>query len=250
MKSKKSIILVVLILVSIIAIIVINIIFRNYNNDENENITDLNTYDNNNELVDINEEKDIEVRYNYTYGEIFKIENNTIYYGDVKEENDYLSQEIPENSKIIDYESEKTISVDNIGVGDYVTFYVPTEESQNAQSIIIVAKEDYIINQIENQLLNKKEFHAELDYYNKAEKYITVGIALNSKVIEEKFVQPIYYLDLSVGDTTETYLGWKENNPNSNYGYQIHELCTIELESEITDLSNKYMVKSIEFIAD
>lgn len=250
MKSKKSIILVVLISVSIIAIIVINIIFRNYNNDENENITDLNTYDNNNELVDINEEKDIEVRYNYTYGEIFKIENNTIYYGDVKEENDYLSQEIPENSKIIDYESEKTISVDNIGVGDYVTLYVPTEESQNAQSIIIVAKKDYIINQIENQLLNKKEFHAELDYYNEAEKYITVGIALNSKVIEEKFVQPIYYLDLSVGDTTETYLGWKENNPNSNYGYQIHELCTIELESEITDLSNKYMVKSIEFIAD
>lgn len=69
-------------------------------------------------------------------------------------------------------------------------------------------------------------------------------------MIEEKFVQPIYYLDLSVGDTTETYLGWKENNPNSNYGYQVHELCTIELESEITDLSNKYMVKSIEFIAN
>ena len=250
MKSKKSIILVVLILVSIIAIIVINIIFRNYNNDENENITDLNTYDNNNELVDINEEKDIEVRYNYTYGEIFKIENNTIYYGDVKEENDYLSQEIPENSKIIDYESEKTISVDNIGVGDYVTFYVPTEESQNAQSIIIVAKEDYIINQIENQLLNKKEFHAELDYYNESENYITVEIALENKTIENMPVQPMYYLDLRVGDNTETYLGWKEDNPNSNYGYQIHELCTIELESEITDLSNKYMVKSIEFIAD
>ena len=170
--------------------------------------------------------------------------------GDVKEENDYLSQEIPENSKIIDYESEKTISVDNIGVGDYVTLYVPTEESQNAQSIIIVAKKDYIINQIENQLLNKKEFHAELDYYNESENYIIVEIALENKTIENMPVQPMYYLDLRVGDNTETYLGWKEDNPNSNYGYHVHELCTIELETEITDLSNKYIVKSIEFIAD
>ena len=250
MKSKKSIILVVLILVSIIAIIVINIIFRNYN-DENENITDLNTYDNNNESVDINEEKDIEVQYNYTYGEIFKIENNTIYYGDVKEnESDYLSQKIPENSKIINYENEEIISVNDIEVGDYITLYVPTPESAKAQAIIIVAKKDYIINQIENELLHKKEFNGNLDYYNKSENYITVEIALENKTIENMPVQPMYYLDLRVGDNTETYLGWKEDNPNSNYGYQVHELCTLELETEITDLSNTYMVKSIEFIAD
>ena len=80
--------------------------------------------------------------------------------------------------------------------------------------------------------------------------YITVEIALENKTIEKMQVQPMYYLDLRVGDNTETYLGWKEDNPNSNYGYHVHELCTVELESEITDLSNKYMVKSIEFIAD
>ena len=45
-------------------------------------------------------------------------------------------------------------------VGDYVTLYVPTEESQNAQ--LIKKKKKRIINQTENQLLNKKEFHAEL----------------------------------------------------------------------------------------
>ena len=250
MKNKKNIILIVLVLVIIIAIIVIDIILKKHNyKSVNENVIDTNTT--NNELVDTNEEN-TDVQYNYTKGEIFKIENNIIYYGDAEaeEENDYLSQEIPENSKIIDYESEKTISVDNIGVGDYVTLYVPTEESQNAQSIIIVAKKDYIINQIENQLLNKKEFHAELDYYNESENYITVEIALENKTIENMPVQPMYYLDLRVGDNTETYLGWKEDNPNSNYGYQVHELCTLELETEITDLSNTYMVKSIEFIAD
>jgi hypothetical protein len=86
--------------------------------------------------------------------------------------------------------------------------------------------------------------------YNKLENYITVEIALEEKMIENMPVQPMYYLNLYVGDNTETYLGWKENNTNSNYGFYVYELCTIELETEITDLSNTYMAKSIEFIAD
>lgn len=250
MKNKKNIILIVLVLVIIITIIVINIILKKHNyKSVNENVIDTNTT--NNELVDTNEEN-TDVQYNNTKGEIFKIENNIIYYGDAEaeEENDYLSQEIPENSKIIDYENEEIISVNDIEVGDYITLYVLTPESINAQAIIIVAKKDYIINQIENQLLHKKEFNGSLDYYNESENYITVEIALENKTIEKMQVQPMYYLDLRVGDNTETYLGWKEDNPNSNYGYHVHELCTVELESEITDLSNKYMVKSIEFIAD
>ena len=184
-------------------------------------------------------------------GEIFKIENDTIYYGDVKEEeNDYLSNKIPENSKIIDYASENIISSNDIEVGDYVCLYIPTPESKNAQAIIIVAKKDYIKEQVESELINKKEFDANLTYYNEAENYITVGIALEMKNIENMNAQPEYYLDLSVDDKTTTYLGRKENNPNSNYGYHLHELCTVELESEITDLSNKNLVKTIEFIAD
>lgn len=250
MKNKKSIILIILLLIIIIAIIVINIIFRK-NNDKsvNENVIATNTT--NNELADTNEE-DIDVRYTYTYGEIFKIENNIIYYGEAEaeEENDYLSQKILENSKIINYENEEIISINDIEVGDYITLYVPTPQSINDQAIIIVAKKDYIINQIENQLLHKKEFNGNLNYYNELENYITVEIALENKTIENMPVQPMYYLDLRVGDNTETYLGWKEDNPNSNYGFHVHELCTIELETEITELSNTYMVKSIEFIAD
>lgn len=250
MKNKKSIILIILLLIIIIAIIVINIIFRK-NNDKsvNENVIATNTT--NNELADTNEE-DIDVRYTYTYGEIFKIENNIIYYGEAEaeEENDYLSQKILENSKIINYENEEIISINDIEVGDYITLYVPTPKSINAQAIIIVAKKDYIINQIENQLLHKKEFNGNLNYYNELENYITVEIALENKTIENMPVQPMYYLDLRVGDNTETYLGWKEDNPKSNYGFHVHELCTIELETEITELSNTYMVKSIEFIAD
>lgn len=249
MKKKIGIILIILVLVIIITIIVVKTIFKKYNdNAVNENITDTNTT--NNELVDTNAEN-IDVRYNHTYGEIFKIENDTIYYGDVKEEeNDYLSNKIPENSKIIDYASENIISSNDIEVGDYVCLYIPTPESKNAQAIIIVAKKDYIKEQVESELINKKEFDANLTYYNEAENYITVGIALEMKNIENMNAQPEYYLDLSVDDKTKTYLGRKENNPNSNYGYHLHELCTVELESEITDLSNKNLVKTIEFIAD
>lgn len=249
MKKKIGIILIILVLVIIITIIVVKTIFKKYNdNAVNENITDTNTT--NNELVDTNAEN-IDVRYNHTHGEIFKIENDTIYYGDVKEEeNDYLSNKIPENSKIIDYASENIISSNDIEVGDYVCLYIPTPESKNAQAIIIVAKKDYIKEQVESELINKKEFDANLTYYNEAENYITVGIALEMKNIENMNAQPEYYLDLSVDDKTKTYLGRKENNPNSNYGYHLHELCTVELESEITDLSNKNLVKTIEFIAD
>ena len=250
MKNKKSIIVIIFLLIIIITIIVINITFKKNNyKSVNENVISTNTT--NNELVDTNEE-DIDVRYTYTYGEIFKMENNIIYYGDTEaeKENDYLSQKIPENSKIINYENEEIISINDIEVGDYITLYVATPESAKAQAIIIVAKKDYIINQIENELLHKKEFNGNLDYYNKSENYITVEIALENKTIENMSVQPMYYFDLRIGDNTETYLGWKEDNPNSNYGFHVHELCTIELETEITDLSKIYMVKSIEFIAD
>ena len=161
-----------------------------------------------------------------------------------------MSQELSDNYKIIDFESENVLNSDDIAVGDYVSLYVSTAESQNGQAIIIVTKKNYVIEQIERKLLNKKEFSAELTYYNEDEKYITVGIALEDKKIENFNVQPIYYLDLSVGETTETYLGNKENNLNSNYGYQVNELCIIELMSNIEFLPNKYIVKSIEFIAD
>lgn len=222
-----------------------------YYYDEDGNVKEIKTYDNNGELIDINEEKDNVLQYNYSYGEIFKIENNTIYYGDVKEKKgDYLSQKLSENFKVIDYESEKIISNDDIEVGDFVTLATSTESFQNDQPIIIVAKKDYISEEVNNRLFNKRELNTELIYYNETEKYITVGIYLDRKVIKDTETQPVYYLDLSVGDNTETYLGWKENNPNSNYGYHLYELCTVELTTKITDLSNKYMVKSIEFIAD
>lgn len=222
-----------------------------YYYDEDGNITDIKTYNENGAIVDVNKEKEFNIQYNYSYGEIFEIVNNTIYYGEVKEEKtNYLSQELSDNYKIIDFESENVLNSDDIAVGDYVSLYVPTAESQNGQAIIIVTKKNYVIEQIERKLLNKKEFSAELTYYNEDEKYITVGIALEDKKIENFNVQPIYYLDLSVGETTETYLGNKENNLNSNYGYQVNELCIIELMSNIEFLPNKYIVKSIEFIAD
>ena len=196
------------------------------------------------------------VRYNYNYGEIFEISNNTMYYGKVKEEKEkYFTQELSENFKVINFENEETININNIEVGDYVSIYAPTEEYQNAEGTIIVAKNDYILEQVKEKLLNKREFSAAIAYYNAEENYIIAEIALPDKKIISKRMetlnaQPCYYIKLNVGKNTETYLGNKENNLNANYGYQVNELCWIELMSNISYLPNTYIVKSIEFIAD
>ena len=194
----------------------------------------------------------LNTKYEYTYGEIFKISGNTIEYGEVKEDkSSYLSMEISDNVSIIDYENSQTINSSNIEVGDYITVYKPSGESQNLKTRIILTKKDYIIDEVEKQLLNKRGFQAKLIYYNENEKYITVQIPLeNEKEFGNMVSKPVYNLKLDVLDRTETYLGTKENKLQENYGYQLNELCSIELESNIAFLPNKYTVKSIGFIAD
>ena len=86
--------------------------------------------------------------------------------------------------------------------------------------------------------------------YNKLENYITVEIALEEKMIENMPVQPMYYLNLYYSLSNPNKFLYYPQHTNSNYGFYVYELCTIELETEITDLSNTYMAKSIEFIAD
>ncbi len=192
-----------------------------------------------------------DVEYNYSCGEIFEISNNAIYYGDIEEDKGkYLALELSENSQVINYENENSTNIHNIEIGDYVTVYKPTEQFTNAKTTIIVTKKEYILKQVEKELLNKREFDAELAYYNEKENYIIAKVALDEKDFGAVKSQPFYLFKLSVGDITKTYLGDKENNSNSNYGYHINELCRIELVSNIAYLPNIYIVKSIEFIND
>lgn len=198
-----------------------------------------------------NKEKTANVEYNFNCGEVFEITNNTIYYGDIKEDKaKYLSENLSGDFKVINYENEELININDITVGDYITTYEPTEKYQNAKTIIVVAKKDYNLEQVKKELLNKREFDAELAYYNEKENYIIAKVALDSKTFDTVNSQPFYFMKLLIGKNTETYLGNKENNANSNYGYHVNELCKIELVSNIAYLPNIYMVKSIEFIAD
>ena len=63
----------------------------------------------------------------------------------------------------------------------------------------------------------------------------------------EKFLYPII---LNVNKQTECYLGMGRHL-QSNYGYQLHEMCDITLDKKIVDIDNiEGIVKMIEYIAD
>lgn len=64
---------------------------------------------------------------------------------------------------------------------------------------------------------------------------------------QDKFIYPI---KLKVNRQTETYLGMGMHL-QSNYGYVLHEMSNITLDTKITDIDNiKGFVKTIEYIAD
>ena len=59
-----------------------------------------------------------------------------------------------------------------------------------------------------------------------------------------------YPIKLNVNNQTETFLGMGYHL-QSNYGYVLHEMCDITLDTKITDVDNiNGFVKTIEYIAD
>ena len=69
-------------------------------------------------------------------------------------------------------------------------------------------------------------------------------------VIAAQFEKFIYPIILKVNNQTENYLGMNIHI-QSNYGYQLHELCNITLDNKIIDIDNiEGYVKMIEYIAD
>lgn len=60
----------------------------------------------------------------------------------------------------------------------------------------------------------------------------------------------VYPIKLKVNSQTENFLGMGMHL-KSNYGYHMHELCDITLDTKITDIDNiQGYVKTIEYIAD
>lgn len=81
--------------------------------------------------------------------------------------------------------------------------------------------------------------------------YINVDSDGNGYIIvlysSDNFTYPI---KLNVNSQTETFLGMGYHL-QSNYGYVLHEMCDITLDTKITDVDNiNGFVKTIEYIAD
>ena len=69
-------------------------------------------------------------------------------------------------------------------------------------------------------------------------------------IVTASFENFIYPLKLNVNSQTETFLGMGYHI-QSNYGYVLHEMCDITLDTKIVDADNiEGVVKTIEYIAD
>ena len=69
-------------------------------------------------------------------------------------------------------------------------------------------------------------------------------------IVEYNYENSVYPIKLNVNSQTETFLGMGYHL-ESNYGYVLHEMCNITLDTKITDIDNiEGLVKTIEYIAD
>lgn len=184
-----------------------------------------------------------------TSGVIQEINENSIKIGlgDYKEE--YVVN-INSNTTIMNYETSERVDISNLNQWDIV--YVEGEKSLevdgvteiNANRIEICSREKV-----------KKEVSAWLiDTYRidgPGIEYSSVDNSGNGFIVVgwyyDKFKYPI---KLNVNSKTETFLGMGRHL-QSNYGYVLHEICDITLDTKITDVDNiKGYVTTIEYIAD
>ena len=95
--------------------------------------------------------------------------------------------------------------------------------------------------EVEKQLLNKEQILSTgIEYSNvdgSGNGYIIVSCNY------DKFIYPI---KINVNNKTETVLGSK-----TQYGYKLHEMCDITLDTKITNIDNiKGFVKTIIYLGD
>ena len=184
-----------------------------------------------------------------TSGVVQKINENSINIGlgDYKEE--YIVNISPETI-ITNYEYNEKINISDINQWDLV--YVEGEKSLekdgltyvNANKIEVCSKDKV-----------KKEVSAWLmDTYRidgPGIEYASVDNNGNGFIVVcwyyDKFKYP---MKLNVNSKTETFLGMGRHL-SSNYGYVLHEMCDITLDTKITNIDDiKGYVTTIEYIAD
>lgn len=162
----------------------------------------------------------------------------------------FAQAEINEETKITDYLG-KTITTKDIGVDDCIIVTGKITEKYNdlerviAQNIKVYPKEI-----IKKNIMERDEITNTID--GQGLKYIDVDESGYGTVIcgiwYDDFIYPV---ELKVTPKTETYLGFGESHLQENYGYILHEMCWIKLDTNIDDLDNiKGNVTMIEYIAD
>lgn len=184
-----------------------------------------------------------------TSGIIKNITENKIEVGLSDSVSTYMAS-INDNVNIINYESNAKMNLSELKVGDSI--YLEGKsigdynnlKGINASKIEICSKER-IKKEIGKFLMNTYRIDGmSIEYLsadNLGKGYIIVACSF------DKFIYP---LKLNVNNRTETFLGMSYHL-KSNYGYVLHEICDITLDTKITDVDNiNGLVKSIEYIAD
>lgn len=152
---------------------------------------------------------------------------------------------------IKEYSNPNQLKITDLKIGDSV--YAIGDEIGTKGDIvkeieaeeINICKKEMVKREVENYIKDGYR----IDGYGIVDKYVNedgTGII----IVAMNFGNFIYPIRLKVDKNTETYLGMGAHL-QSNYGYILHEICDITLDTKITDIDDiKGTVKMIEYIAD
>lgn len=263
-KNRKIKILGILILLFLLISIILFLFYALYENDQelinqgidntSEYFTDSMNNANNTSLInDVNiinnsnsDNNMLSVEYS---GKVLNINNSTIECGPIETLSTNLIF-IDEETKITNYLTNNEMKLSDIKQGDCINVVGDKVTSNNdleqisAKTILVYQKDE--IKKEAGKYIN--------DTYridDSSIAYSNVDLSGNGYIICEINVDNFSYpIKLNVNKNTETFLGYSMHL-QSNYGYVLHEMCWITLDTKVEDIDNiKGYVKMIEYIAD
>ena len=157
---------------------------------------------------------------------------------------------IKDNTFIKDFATKKEIKIKDIKIGDCIYIEGHKVEPDNDLEKI----EANMIQRCEKQTVKKEiEKYLKDTYRIDGMSIKHVNVDNNGKgyiILVVNYEDFVYPIKLNVNAETETYLGMGYHL-QSNYGYILHEMNDITLDTKITDIDNvQGYVKIIEYIAD
>lgn len=181
------------------------------------------------------------------------IENLSEEFIEVGFTNSYLTHliVITDDTTIEDYTTKEKLNINDLKVGDCIyiegTEVTPDNDLTKIEAkTILICRKEIIKNEIERYIQDTYTIDGlGIEYYYVDEN--GDGYIILVGQYEFYFEYPMI---LNVNAETETYLGMGYHL-SANYGYVLHEMCTITVDTKITDIDNiKGYVKLIEYIAD